>query len=129
MLDIVRMRLGRSAMVAVLLAVGAPALAQDESLDELVAEGKTVFEEHCAACHGNSGEGTGNAPPLAGNTNVEARPLIINQVLFGDSDHGMPAFMDVLSDRQVAAVATYVRNSWENNYGIIFPRSVELRRP
>lgn len=116
--------------IALVAALGAPGagLAQDETLPELVAEGEVVFNENCAACHGANGEGTGNGPGLSGNTNVESRAHVINQVLWGDSDHGMPAFSDVLDDRDIAAVATYVRNSWENDYGIIFPRSVELRR-
>ena len=47
--------------------------------------------------------------------------MIINQILWGVSDHGMPAFADLLTDREIAAAATFVRNSWTNNYGIVFP--------
>jgi mono/diheme cytochrome c family protein len=105
-----------------------PALAQDESIDELIDEGGPLFEDNCSVCHGTRGEGTGNGPTLGGNTNVKDRALVVNQVLWGDSDHGMPSFVDVLNDREIAAIATFVRNSWGNDYGIVFPRSVELRR-
>ncbi len=120
-----------AAMAVALVAAGsAPgaALAQDESMSELVAEGKTLFFDNCAPCHGSSGEGTENAPALDGNANVGSRPLIINQILWGNEEHGMPPFADALDDRDIAAIATYVRNSWKNDYGIVFPRSVELRR-
>lgn len=127
MRDIVRSRV--AAAIAATLLAGAPALAQDETLPELINEGRPLYADQCSACHGNNGQGTGIAPALDGNANVEGRTFIVNQILWGDSEHGMPAFVDMLTDREVAAIATYVRNSWKNSYGIIFPRSVELRRP
>ena len=54
--------------------------------------------------------------------------MIVNQIFSGDPDHGMPPFADLLTDRRSRPSATYVRNSWKNSYGIVFPRSVELRR-
>lgn len=126
---------------AVLFAAGvmstgslAPAYAQDAQADALAAqtealtaEGKSLFLENCAACHGENGEG-GNGPKLDGNTFIQSRENIVNQILWGASDHGMPPFEAQLNDHQIAAIATYVRNSWSNKYGPVLERSVELRR-
>lgn len=113
-----------------LIAVGLalPAMAQDEDLGTLVREGGQLFEANCSACHGSDGKGTGAAPALDGNAFVESRTAVINQILWGSSEHGMPAFVDLLTDREIAAIATFVRNAWSNDYGIVFSRSVELRR-
>ena len=107
----------------------AMAHAQDPDMATLMSQGATVFSDSCSGCHGAEGTGTGNGPSLDGNAFVESRNGVINQVLFGDSDHGMPPFADVLSDDEIAAVSTYVRNAWSNDYGIVYARSVELRRP
>ena len=39
-------------------------------------------------------------------------------ILDGYGSHGMPAFRTALSVREVAAVTTFVRNSWGNEYGM-----------
>ncbi len=98
-----------------------------DQMKPLMAEGATVFSENCAVCHGPNGEGN-VGPKLDGDTWIQTRANIINQVLFGATDHGMPPFIDQLTDEQIAAVTTYVRNSWSNNYGVILPLSVKLRR-
>ncbi len=48
-------------------------------------------------------------------------------IITGYLDHGMPPFGH-LADDMIAAIATYVRNSWSNAYGEV-PLSVvtELR--
>lgn len=96
-------------------------------LASLITEGGVVYGDYCSACHGVEGEG-GGGPQLRGNGFVKGRAGVINQILFGATDHGMPPFADVLTDQQIAAVATYVRNSFTNKAGIVLPRSVELRR-
>ncbi len=124
--------IGLAALVATGLlsagSAGAQELANDEaSLNLLMEEGATVYGNYCAACHGAEGQG-GGGPALVGSSVVQSRSAVIYQILFGAMDHGMPAFDSSLSDQQIAAVSTYIRNSWENDYGIILPRSVEMRR-
>jgi mono/diheme cytochrome c family protein len=122
---------GLAALVAVGCMAGSAAYAQEADLaakmGPLMTEGATVFADNCSVCHGNNGEGN-VGPKLDGNDWVETRSNIINQVLFGATDHGMPPFKDVLTDEQIAAVATYVRNSWSNSYGIVLPQSVTSLR-
>jgi mono/diheme cytochrome c family protein len=85
-------------------------------------DGQALFEENCATCHGAQGQGQpGYYPPLAGNPDVKAHPLLaVNVVLHGLAgpidvggqhfDSAMPPF-DHLSDAEVAAVVNYVRSN------------------
>lgn len=88
--------------------------------------GAKVYEQQCAQCHGDSGQGKPGAfPALAGNRAVTlADPTnVLRVVLQGGylpatagnpRPHGMPPFMHVLRDDDVAAVASFVRQSWGN---------------
>jgi mono/diheme cytochrome c family protein len=88
-------------------------------LAALIAEGDDVFHHvGCSSCHGNDGEG-GIGPTLAGNEVLSSRTAVVSQILAPDEEHGqMPNFAH-LSDREIAAVATYVRNAWGNAFGIV----------
>ncbi len=86
--------------------------------------GEEIFQQ-CAACHGNEGQG-GIGPALAGNQNLESADYHISRILNGGA--GMPAFRDQLSDAQIAAVATYERTSWGNNFGEITAQQVAQQR-
>lgn len=91
-----------------------------------MARGGKVYEQQCAQCHGNAGQGEAGAfPALAGNRAVLlADPTnVVRVVLQGGylpatagnpRPHGMPPFQQLLGDEDVAAVATFVRNSWGN---------------
>ncbi|HWH73124.1 MAG TPA: cytochrome c [Methylibium sp.] len=86
--------------------------------------GEEVYRDHCSACHGERGEGAGGLyPPLAGNRAVAlARPNNVVKAIFhggfapataaNPRPFGMPPFAQVLSDAEVAAVSTYIRNAW-----------------
>ena len=96
--------------------------ADTNDLSVLLQEGAQVFSDACASCHGSSGGGTGTAPELAGNDVLADGPRAVRQVLFGGSM--MPAFEQRLSDRQVAAVLTHIRNSWGNDFGVLSEEEV-----
>lgn len=93
--------------------------------------GAKVYEAQCAQCHGAQGQGAKDEagqpafPPLAGNRAVVlADPTnLVRVVLQGGylpatagnpRPHGMPPFQHLLGDEDVAAVTTFVRNSWGN---------------
>jgi mono/diheme cytochrome c family protein len=79
--------------------------------------GERLFDQvGCAGCHGSQGGG-GVGPPLAGNIALSNQQYVLTQILFGGG--GMPAFGDRLNDREVADVASYVRNAWGNDYGAV----------
>jgi len=87
-----------------------------------LADGKAVYEDQCASCHGSDGKGQkGNIPALAGNTAVAAKEPwnVIMAVLYGFKPQGswgaMGAFGGALSDDQIADVTNYVRTAWGND--------------
>jgi len=109
---------------------GAAAGRQASTSDDLVVllnEGAVVFGTSCVSCHDADG-GDGPAPALSGHVSMGARDHVVRQILRGNAEKGMPAFAAMLSDRQVAAVATYIRNSWENTHGVVLEADVKMVR-
>jgi cytochrome c oxidase subunit 2 len=100
-------------------------------LKDLIARGEKVYAQHCVACHQASGQGLAamKAPALAANkvvTRAEEGP--IDTVLRGRPNTAMQAFDKQLSDTEIAAVITYVRNSWGNKASEVQPAEVKARR-
>ena len=90
------------------------------------AAGAKLYEQHCAGCHGIQGDGVPNAyPALAGNRAV-TMPQIANLVQIvlqggyapatqgNPRPFGMPPFVLVLNDIEIAALLTHLRQSWGN---------------
>lgn len=101
---------------------------EDGDLTEaLAAEGEGLFTSVCATCHGDEGQGI-VGPRLDGNQAVGRSSNVINTILYGRTHGGMPAFGDRFSDREVAAVGTYVRNAWSNDFGAISEEEVGALR-
>lgn len=92
---------------------------------ELIKQGEKLFTDNCVFCHGSRGEG-GSGPVLAGNKKLADADAVVKQILFGG--HFMPPFKDKLSDKEVAAVATFIRNSWGNDFGVVLEDSVKKYR-
>lgn len=93
------------------------------SLDERMKIGAGVYRAHCAECHGTDGNEAidPRASRLAGNARaVSDAGRLVRQIVRGGMF--MPRFEDRLTDVEVAAVATFVRNAWGNDEG---PVSVE----
>jgi predicted lipoprotein with Yx(FWY)xxD motif len=84
-----------------------------------MAEGAQVYARICAACHGAQGDEAlaSHVVLIANNSRLENERLVLRRVIHGNGY--MPGFGGVLSDREVAAVATYVRNSFGNQYGLV----------
>jgi len=94
---------------------------------DLHAPGAGLYLNQCSSCHGRDGLGHGDLlPPLAGNpAALERNPSsIINIVLNGagrivvggvPDSYRMTPFRVLLSDQEIADVATFVRSSWGNN--------------
>lgn len=89
-------------------------------------DGAAVYDSAgCSGCHGANGEG-GVGPALAGNLNLRDGTAVIGQIVSGGEV--MPAFVDILDSDQIAAVATYVRNSWGNDFGEVTAADVASYR-
>ncbi|MBL8338438.1 MAG: cytochrome c, partial [Rhodoferax sp.] len=92
----------------------------------VLALGEQLYGTHCADCHGAQGQGVAGAyPPLAGNRAVRMVPAanLVQVVLRGGyapatvgnpRPFGMPPFQMLLSDEEVAAVVSYIRQAWGN---------------
>jgi glucose/arabinose dehydrogenase len=71
--------------------------------------GANLFARHCAACHGPTGEGTGNIPALAkGPTQTATDGAIFWFITQGDPNNGMPSWSS-LSEQQRWQLITYLK--------------------
>lgn len=95
-----------------------------DSADRSMKVGEAIYLDRCSACHKSDGTGVAYLiPNLAQSSSVNSRlPLTTVRVILQGADSvatpaeptgpAMPAFAWQLNDAQVAAVATYIRNSW-----------------
>ncbi len=88
-------------------------------------QGATIYANNCVACHGDAGQGGGGAV-LANEPTLADGVMVVRQILYGGGF--MPAFGPDLTDRRIAAVATYVRNSFGNAFGVVDPAVVIANR-
>jgi cytochrome c oxidase subunit 2 len=99
-------------------------------LADMMARGEKVYNANCAVCHKADGSGT---PPaikaLAGSpvvTDADKNKQL--KVVLNGTDKGMPPWKQ-LSDTDIAAVATYTKNSWSNKTGqLVQPSEVVAAR-
>jgi quinohemoprotein ethanol dehydrogenase len=73
------------------------------------ADGKQLFAENCATCHGALGKGGNGGPDLTAIPRAKNEAHVIKQVTNGGG--GMPAFKGQLTDAEIRAVAKYVTTS------------------
>jgi mono/diheme cytochrome c family protein len=111
--------------------------------------GAQLFAQHCATCHGEQGQGMqlpgpGNErsvalPALAGNRAVTMHTTanLVRIILAGGyapstagnpRPFGMPPFVHVLNDADIAAVTTYIRASWGNQADAVSAADVVRHR-
>src|SRR5690625_771986 len=98
-----------------------------EKTQELNTDGEQIYREQCAACHQQNGQGvSGLYPPLAGTEWVTGDKGRLIRIILqgiggsievnGNSYTGlMPPWKGILSDDEVASVASYLRSSWGNS--------------
>lgn len=106
----------------------------DPADQSLVMQGKAIYANNCAACHGEALQGQPNwrermsngrlpAPPhdKSGHTWHHPDAMLVDMVKNGlvpgktappgyVSD--MPAYRDILSDQEIIAVLTYIKSTW-----------------
>ncbi|TAG09226.1 MAG: cytochrome c [Verrucomicrobia bacterium] len=113
--------------------------AADEPIDPAVMELGKASYMICSACHGMEGQG-GIGPPLAGSEWV-AGPIsnlikiqlrgLVGGITVKGVEYNIPGGMAALAyqtDDQVAAVLTYVRNSFGNKASAVKPDQVAALR-
>jgi glucose/arabinose dehydrogenase/mono/diheme cytochrome c family protein len=120
------------------VATAKPATKTVPVANRALAAGKTVYMQNCAACHQPDGGGVQDLnPPLSKTSYVLGdKNRLINVVLKGLSQqqvdgekysNAMPA-MNYLSDKDIASVLTYIRNSFGNKAGGITEGDVKKAR-
>jgi len=100
------------------------------TLVDLKPRGEKIYAANCAACHQATGKGAGPIKALDGSTVVmdTDHTKQINILLNGAGGGSMPAWKQ-LSDTDIAAVATYTKNSWSNQTNqIVQPSEVVALR-
>jgi cytochrome c oxidase subunit 2 len=106
--------------------------------EDLIANGKLVYEKNCAVCHQITGAGLPPAfPPLTG-SKIANGPIFgadgkylkdshLDRVLNGV--RVMPAWKAMLNDTEIASVITYERNALGNSVGdMLQPSQVKEAR-
>jgi mono/diheme cytochrome c family protein len=108
--------------------------------DGTMRAGAAIYKDSCAACHRDAGTGEAHLfPRFAGSALVQSNDptTLMRVVLQGTravstssmpTAPAMPAFDWRLNDAQVAAVLTYIRNSWGNAAAPVSPDAVSRQR-
>jgi mono/diheme cytochrome c family protein len=116
-----------NAIMTYLRSVGASPDASVSAPDGAVMkQGQAIWQDSCSACHRMDGQGVPRFfPPLQHDANAQQTDptTVVHYILAGSrkvptggapTPLSMPAYDWKLDDAQVAAVATYIRNSWGN---------------
>ncbi len=101
--------------------------------------GKRVYEQYCKACHMADGSGLrGMHPPLINNKTVNGKTDKLIEVTMkgmsgkvvidGVEYNGIMPPHNHLTDKQIADVLTYIRQSFSNNSGAVTPAEVAKLR-
>lgn len=109
------------------------------------ARGAALYDTHCAECHGAQGQGVQGAdgawayPPLRGNRTVLQTSALnlVQTVLYGGfgpstADNprpfGMPPYVLVLREQELADLLSFVRTAWGNHAGAVSALDVQRLR-
>jgi mono/diheme cytochrome c family protein len=104
-------------------------------------QGQAVWVDACSACHRMDGSGVPRFfPPVSNSANAQQRDAttMVHIILAGTrtgptqtapTPLSMPSYAWKLTDDQIAAVSTFVRNSWGNQASAVTARQVaDLRK-
>jgi mono/diheme cytochrome c family protein len=137
--------LGAALGLSASLCVGAQAPGGAAATPATPSEGKTIYEAHCANCHGAAGKGDGPASSLLTvrprdftlgrfklrSTESGAVPTdddLLRTIKSGMHGSAMPEWAPFLSDAQVQAVATYIK-SFSRRFAAEAPQAINLADP
>jgi mono/diheme cytochrome c family protein len=122
------------------LPAGAPEPAVTPPPQADMTAGQAIYAHACIACHEADGSGAPRIyPPLPGNANLQsADPASTLRIILDGAQTvvtprapntgSMPAYAGQLSDREIADVTNYIRNSWGNAAPFVTPAQVAKAR-
>ncbi len=97
--------------------------------DDLVANGKAVYEKNCAVCHQANGGGLPPAFPALTGGKITTGPIEGHLAIILNGKNVMPSWKALLNDVEIASVIAYERNALGNSVGdIIQPSQVKAAR-
>ncbi|OEF05346.1 cytochrome c oxidase subunit II [Vibrio genomosp. F10] len=101
------------------------ALTASLSLEELMTPGEQIYVDRCAVCHQVAGTGIPGAFPAIKGSKIATGNIDdhLDIVVNGRSGTAMQAFVNQLSEQELAAVITYQRNAWGNDTGDVVQAS------
>lgn len=116
--------------------------AASQPAEDPIVLGKRIFSGTCVSCHQADGKGLpGQYPTLNGSEWVAGTPAWMKRIVLNGLEgpitvkgasynNAMPALGAKLSDKQIAAVISFVRTNtaWGNNSGTVSPESVAATR-
>jgi cytochrome c6 len=114
------------------ICLGWSVAASAQEKPQMFQQGQEIFNSGCADCHRSNGEGLPDVfPALKGNTLVLSDPEAVIQTIL-DGRKGkigtMPSYKAKLTDPQIAAVVTFIRNNWGNQAAAVTPETVAKNR-
>jgi cytochrome c oxidase subunit 2 len=112
-------------------APAAPAAPVEWSMDTAMAQGETLYNTHCGACHQPNGAGMPPAFPAIAGSAVATGDIgaHVDIGLNGKPGTAMAGFGAMLSDQEMAAIITYQRNAWGNDTGdLVDPADIAAAR-
>ncbi len=96
---------------------------RDGAWNTTYSTGRTLYEENCGGCHGESGRGDFGLPlNLQSFLVIADTGYLIRSMRYGRPIRGMPAYAEDLKPAQMRAIAAYIK-SWQ------FQPSLELPAP
>jgi mono/diheme cytochrome c family protein len=112
----------------------------EKQTEALVKQGARIYEKFCADCHQRNGTGVPRIyPPLVNNEAI-VMPYPINAIRIvvnggfppstqgNPRPYGMPPFGQDLTDQEIAAVVSFIRQSWGNHAPAVSPAEVASAR-
>ena len=107
------------------------AVTEPETYSALARDGKVLFDQNCAACHGANASGTDNGPPFVHdiyNPSHHADEAFVLAAQNGVRAHHWPYGdmppVDGVNEAQVRAIVTYVRELQAANAIITQPHAM-----
>lgn len=121
-------------------AIDPPNTPEPDSL--VMGRGRTIYNLHCGTCHLPTGAGDPEMAPRLNKGSLVVQALnpasMINAILYSPAPPQPPLpekwrkpmdeFQYLLDDDEVAALATFIRHSWDNHAGVVTPEQVARQR-
>lgn len=98
--------------------------------EDLIANGKTVYDKNCAVCHQANGQGLPPTFPALTGGKIATGPIEGHlEIVLKGGKTVMPKWGPMLNDVEIASVVTYERNALGNSVGdMLQPAQVKAAR-